>query len=164
MKQGISPRIEILPEKKLIGMHMTMSFVDNKTYQLWSTFMPRRKEVQNAMSTDLFSLQIYPPSFFNPFNMHAFFEKWAALEVADFSAIPDGMESFILDGGPYAVFLYQGDARDTSPFFQYILNNWLPASDYELDNRPHFEILGEKYKRDDPTSEEEIWMPIMDRK
>lgn len=26
--------------------------------------------------------------------------------------------------------------------------------------QPHFEVLGEKYKDNDPTSEEEIWIPI----
>ncbi|MGK2861531.1 MAG: GyrI-like domain-containing protein [Chitinophagaceae bacterium] len=44
--------------------------------------------------------------------------------------------------------------------FSYIFNTWLPPSGYDLDNRPHFEILGEKYKNDDPLSEEEIWIPI----
>jgi len=38
----------------------------------------------------------------------------------------------------------------------YIFSDWLPKSDYELDEKPHFEILGEKYKNDDPNSEEEI--------
>ncbi len=36
----------------------------------------------------------------------------------------------------------------------------LPNSEYELENRPHFEVLGEKYKNNDPNSEEEIWIPI----
>jgi predicted transcriptional regulator YdeE len=42
----------------------------------------------------------------------------------------------------------------------YIYTEWLPASNYELDNRPQFEILGVKYKTNDPNSEEEIWIPI----
>jgi len=37
---------------------------------------------------------------------------------------------------------------------------WLPNSEYALDNRPHCDILGKKYKNDDPSSEEEIWVPI----
>ncbi|MEP7234441.1 MAG: GyrI-like domain-containing protein, partial [Ignavibacteriota bacterium] len=49
------------------------------------------------------------------------------------------------------------------PTFQYILRTWVPNSNYELDDRPHFEILGEKYKKDDPSSEEEIWIPIKPR-
>jgi AraC family transcriptional regulator len=36
----------------------------------------------------------------------------------------------------------------------------LPGSDYSLDSRAHFEILGKKYKHDDPNSEEEVWIPI----
>jgi AraC family transcriptional regulator len=39
-------------------------------------------------------------------------------------------------------------------------STWLPDSEYRLDVRPHFEVLGEKYKNDDPESEEEIWIPI----
>jgi AraC family transcriptional regulator len=42
----------------------------------------------------------------------------------------------------------------------YIFNTWLPKSGYQLDRRPHFEILGEKYKNNNPDSEEEIWIPI----
>jgi AraC family transcriptional regulator len=37
-------------------------------------------------------------------------------------------------------------------------------SKYLLDNRPHFETLGEKYKNEDPSSEEEVWIPIKLRK
>lgn len=44
-----------------------------------------------------------------------------------------------------------------------IFSDWLPKSDYELDERPHFEILDEKYKNDDPNSEEEIWIPIRNK-
>jgi AraC family transcriptional regulator len=29
-----------------------------------------------------------------------------------------------------------------------------------LDQRPHVEVMGEKYKNNDPDSEEEIWIPI----
>jgi AraC family transcriptional regulator len=159
----VDPKIEILPEKKLIGMRMAMSFAHNLTFQLWSTFMPRRREIRNAIGVDLFSMQCYSPSFFNPFDANTIFEKWAAMEVVDFSVLPHGMEAFTLPRGLYAVFLYQGDARDASPFFQYIIGDWLPNSPYFLDDRPHFEILGEKYKRDDPSSEEEIWIPVKNK-
>ena len=42
----------------------------------------------------------------------------------------------------------------------FILNSWLPNSEFDIDNRPNFEVLGEKYKRTDPSSEEDIWIPI----
>ena len=47
-----------------------------------------------------------------------------------------------------------------SKTFQYIFGTWMPDSGYKWDNRPQFEILGEKYKNNDPSSEEEIWIPI----
>jgi AraC family transcriptional regulator len=70
------------------------------------------------------------------------------------------MEPLALPGGLYAVFLYHGAASQADQTFQYIFGTWIPNSGYSLDNRPHFEILGKKYKNEDPDSEEEIWIPI----
>jgi AraC family transcriptional regulator len=156
----LKPGIKTLPGKKLVGKRMSMSFADNKTGELWRSFMPRRKEIQNNIGTELYSLQIYAPLFFENFNPDAAFEKWAAIEVAGFDVIPNDMETFTLPGGLYAVFLYKGAASAAANLFQYILGDWLPNSEYTLDNRPQFEILGEKYKNNDPDSEEEIWIPI----
>lgn len=109
------------------------------------------------MTTDLISLQIYPPGF--DFSPNTQFEKWAAIEVSDFEHVPDGMESLLLPEGLYAVFHYKGSSMDTR-IFQYIFGEWLPKSGYQLNNRPHFEVLGEKYKNASPDSEEEIWIPV----
>lgn len=81
------------------------------------------------------------------------------MEVRDYNEIPDGMEPFELPGGLYAVFDYKGSSSDPR-IFQYIFSEWLPNSEYQLDNRPHFEVLGEKYKNNDPESKEEIWIPV----
>ena len=157
----IEPRIEILTGKRLVGQHMTMSMADDKTPALWKQFMPRRKEITNNLSDELISMQVYDPAFdFNDFNVHRSFEKWATVEVAGFEAVPAGFEKYILPSGLYAVFLHKGAASTGPKTFQYIFGVWLVASDYLLDQRPHFEILGEKYKNEDPDSEEEIWIPI----
>ena len=153
-------RFEIAETKKLVGKRMTMSFSGNKTYELWHGFMSRKKVIQNSTGQVLYSMQIYPPGFFSNFNPDMQFEKWAAVEVADFTDVPDEMEAFTLQGGIYAVFLHRGPASDGPRTFQYIFGTWLPASDYEIDDRPHFELLGDKYKNDDPASEEEIWIPV----
>lgn len=138
-------------------MKLVMSFADNKTGQLWQRFMPKRNEIRNNLTTDLISLQIYLPGF--DFSPNTQFEKWAAIEVSDFEHVPDGMESFLLPEGLYAVFHYKGSSMDTR-IFQYIFGEWLPKSGYQLDNRPHFEVLGAKYKNASPDSEEEIWIPV----
>ena len=123
--------------------------------------MPGRKEIKNNLTSELFSMQVYDKSFdFSNFNQDVIFEKWAAIEVADFDTIPDEMESYSLVGGLYAVFIHKGASSKGPKTFQYIFGTWLPGSEYMLDNRPHFELLGEKFKNDNPDSEEEIWIPI----
>jgi len=157
----MTPRIVTLAPKKLVGMHLKMNLTNNKTFELWSGLMPRRKEILHNISTDLISMQVYDSAYnFEKFDINAFFVKWAAVEVTNFENIPNGMESFVLEGGLYAVFDYKGNAINAAQTFQYIFQNWLPNSNYNLDKRPHFELLGAKYKNNDPNSEEEIWIPI----
>jgi len=154
----MQPRIETLTAKKLIGKRMRMSLSNNKTGELWRSFMSRRREIGNNLNSEMFSMQIYD-STVDFGNLGQEFEKWAAVEVSDFDSIPDGMETFTLQGGLYAVFPYKGSSADTA-IFQFIFGIWLPNSNYLLDHRPHFEILGDKYKNADPNSEEDIWIPI----
>lgn len=156
----MEPRIEILPAKKLVGKRLVMSLLTNRTHELWQSFMSRRKEVGNTIGTPLYSMQWYGATYFDHFNPSTEFEKWAAIEVTNFDQVPDGMEAIALPSGLYAVFLYRGAASGGPQLFQFIFGTWLPNSEYTLDNRPHFEVLGEKYKNEDPDSEEEIWIPI----
>jgi len=138
-----------------------MTFSNDKTFDLWNSFMPNRHKIRNRKSNDLLSLQIYDQGYdVKIFDPESEFEKWAAAEVTAFDAIPDGMEPFILVGGLYAVFKHKGPASTGSDTFKYIFYTWLPDSDYIIDNRPHFEILGEKYKYESAESEEEVWIPI----
>lgn len=159
----LQPRIETIEEKQLIGMFEAMSLVDNKTFKLFSTFMPRRKEIQSAENFDVLDLKVYPKDYFLNFSPANVFTKWALVEVANFEQIPNGMAPFTLMSGKYAVFIHKGLSTDNSTF-QYIFTEWLPHSDYTLDERPHFEVLGEKTKRHDPNSEEEIWIPIVEKR
>lgn len=154
----MKPRIETSTERKLVGKHLTMSLVNNRTGELWQSFMPRRKEVSN-LTSDMISMSVYKPGHFLNFNPANEFDKWAAVEVAEFGNIPEGFESFTIQPGVYAVFDYKGSSSDPG-IFQYIFGTWLPSSVYRLDDRPHFEVLGAKYRNNDPASEEEIWIPV----
>jgi AraC family transcriptional regulator len=155
----MTPDIKSIITKNLVGMKMTMSLADYKVGELWKSFMPRRKEIENAWADELISMSVYDASHFIDFTPTREFEKWAAIEVEDFENVPRGMDRFVLPDGLYAVFHYKGLSTDNS-VYQYIFGTWLPASGFVLDNRPHFEVLGAKYKNNDPESEEEIWIPI----
>src|SRR5689334_15079548 len=140
IQHQIQPRIISSSEKKLVGKRLTMSFANYKVAELWKSFMPGRKEISNQITNDLISMAIYRPGHFADFNPTNEFEKWATVEVMDFENIPDDMETIILPGGLYAVFDYKGLNTDSS-IFQYIFGTWLPNSEYDLDSRPHFEVL-----------------------
>ena len=151
-----SPRIETIGAKYFVGIRLPMSFAANRTAELWQTFMPLRGRIENRVSAELYSLQVYPPAL----TMETSFEKWALAEVAEGAPAPEGMESFRLEGGQYAVFQYKGHPAAAQPFFEEIFQVWLPASGYVLDDRPHFEILGAAYRNNHPDSEEEVWIPV----
>lgn len=155
----MQPRIEQLQQKKLVGHRLKMSIANNKTGELWGGFGPKIKDIKNRLTSDKLSLQVYDASYHQNFNPTNEFEKWALVEVSSFDEVPKDMERFTLTAGEYAVFDYKGSSSNTR-IFQYIFMKWLPNSEYQLDNRPHFEVLGEKYRNNDPTSEEEIWIPI----
>lgn len=156
----MEPRIEESPERKLVGKHLHMTMANNRTAELWQSFMPGRKQIKHTVGSDLFSLQVYddPSLDFKNFSLETPFKKWALIEVSSFEEIPEGMEPFILEKGLYAVFIHRG--LNFLPTFQRIFYEWLPNSDYELDQRPHFELLGAKYKNNTEDSEEEVWVPV----
>ena len=104
-------------------------------------------------------MQVYAKHHFDSFNPSAVFTKYVLVECESIESIPEGMKTFELAGGDYAVFEYKGLSSDTS-IYDYIYANWLPKSEYMLDDRPHFGVLTERTKLNDSTSEEDIWIPI----
>lgn len=157
----VQPEIRMLRPKLLVGKHLNMNLQNNRTAELWRSFMPMRHQLLHKVTSDLISMQVYPDQFkFVPFNIAANFEKWATVEVSKVENLPEGFDTFELTGGEYAVFLYKGAVVNAAPFFRMIFEEWLPASGFELRQAPHFELLGEKYSNTSPDSEEEIWIPV----
>jgi AraC family transcriptional regulator len=156
----IEPKLTTIPVKKIVGVWAKMSLLNNRTPFIWKTFMSRRSEVSNAAGTTLINLRNYPLSYdFNKVDLSAEFDKWAGIEVSDHDHVPEGMSAFTIPPGLYAVFHYKGSSGDEG-IYRYIYGEWLPKSGYEIDSRPHFEMLGEKYKNNDPASEEDLWIPL----
>ncbi|MCA0427145.1 MAG: GyrI-like domain-containing protein [Bacteroidetes bacterium] len=157
------PRIERLAEKKLLGLRMNMSLSNYRIAELWKNFASCRNSIPHQMGSDLYSLAIYPADYFSAFNPTREFERWALVEVSRAEIeLSHGLELLEFTGGLYAIFTYKGPSSDNS-IFTYIYTSWLPNSDYELDDRPHVEVLGPGYKNNHPDSEEDIWIPIRPR-
>jgi AraC family transcriptional regulator len=157
----LNPKIHFFKRTFLAGQCMQMSLLENRTFELWNGFQAQRKKHQLVSGKVLYSMQVYDHElYFAHFNPATKFTKWAAIEVTTHEHLPEGLKPYIIEGGLYAVFLYQGMPQRFGPFMQEIVGNWMPASEYELDHREHFELLGDLYKRDSPESQEEVWIPI----
>lgn len=153
-------RIEFLSQKKLIGKQQIMSFSNHNPQELWSRFMPLKKNITNSIGTELYSIEVYPDFYFEKYNPESTFTKWAAVAVEDFENIPENLETIVFPEGLYAIFTHIGLQAEAVKTYTEIFTIWLPNSTYKLDNRPHFAVMGEKYKHNDSTSQEEIWIPI----
>ena len=155
-------RIENLPPTLVAGISKKIKLVGPEITGLWMSFMPRLKEITNRSSSSIFSIQIYDPNIpiekFDPITDLVI--KWAAVPVTSSNNIPQGLQTHELRGGMYAVFIHRGLPADFPGTMNYIFQEWLPASGYLFDWREQFEVMGEKYKHNDPASEEEVWIPI----
>ena len=85
------PSIISLSAKTLIGMEMEMSIIENRTVELWSGFMPHHRTIESRIGEDFFSLQLYPEDYFQAFDPHKKFVKWAAVEVSEVKDLAKGM-------------------------------------------------------------------------
>lgn len=158
---ALQPAIRSIQETRLIGLSLPMSLSENKIPALWSSFMPRRGEVQ-AVDADLYSVEVYPDlSSFQAFTPATVFTKWAAVKVDAQAEVPAGMSELVIPAGDYAVFAYKGLPSQAGAFYQRIFRDWLPSSGYQVADRPHFAIMGSKYRVEHPESEEELWVPVV---
>lgn len=151
----MNPRIAELREKKVVGIKSQMlRHQVESIISLWKKFMPHKAKVKNWTNDELIAMQVYTD--FGDFNQP--FDIWACAEVSELKSIPEGMMSYTLPSGLYAVFLHKG--MDAGATYQRIMTEWLPNSGYQIDDRPHFQIMGAKYKNGSPDSEEDFYVPI----
>jgi AraC family transcriptional regulator len=158
--QKIEPQIRILPTRIFAGICLRMTFADYQPGEVWKKLMPRRGEIGSRVGTDLYSIEVFPKGFLENYSGDAPFEKWAAVEVASDAILPEGMQSLHCPEGLYAIFRYKGPDHRASEIYTYIYREWLPASGYVADDRPHFAVMGAEYKRGAEDSEEDICVPI----
>jgi AraC family transcriptional regulator len=157
----MQPKIIDLPPSHLIGHFQEMSLANDQTRSLFQGFMPQRNAITGRTDKQVYDLRVYGAGLdFSTFGPTTVFTKWAAVEVDGASAEQPGFHSFHLAGGLYACFDHKGPASDAPRIFGYIFREWLPFSGYQLDDRPHFEIMSEEYKPNAPDAEEQIWIPI----
>ena len=152
------------PEVRLIGMCVRTSFVNDRTSEVWRGFRTVISTVRGRIDTDSYSVKVYGSQYsFTSFDPASEFEKWAAVRVSADALVPDGLESLTIPAGHYAEFLHVGPASAASKIFPDILGRLIPEAGFEIDLRPHFEILPEGYDPFDYGSTERVLIPVRPR-
>jgi AraC family transcriptional regulator len=151
----MNPKIITIQQKQVIGMksQMLINQYENIVI-LWKEFMPRKSELFHLSNSELIALQDYTAfgNFEKPFDIYA------CAEVSNTEIIPKGMLAYTIPSGLYAVFLHKGMKAGAT--YQRIMSEWLPTSGYAIDDRPHFQVMGEKYKNGSEDSEEDFYVPV----
>lgn len=158
----MNPNIITTKPIVIVGLKANLSFITNGsgTAKLAKQFMPNRNQVLNRIGTEKFSIQVYDQFNYNKMSPNTLFEKWVGVEVSNADRLPGNMEVLTIPSGQYAVFNYKGKPENFLEAWQYIHTIWLPNSEFEIDDRPHFEKLPEDYHPSNPITEEEIWVPV----
>lgn len=155
------PKIRESIGKRLAGLRIRTSLADDGTSELWRSFRSRVPDVSGRVGEEAYSVRVYGPEYsFQSFDPAAQFDKWAAAEVVGDAVLPAGFEELTVPPGTYAVFVHRGTPARASETFGYIYGTWLPRSEFELDRRPHFEVLPEGWSPFDEAAEEEVWVPV----
>ncbi len=157
------PLIRKAPEKRIVGISLEMSIIDNKTGELWKRFKMLQEQVINRIDDGYYSIQRYPENYFNQaFDPNTKFLKSAGVAVSHFEDdLPLHLDHITIPEGLWAVFKYKGTVEQFSQFAAYIYTQWLPESGYQIDDRPHYEYLSAHYLgTQNSNSEEDVWIPI----
>lgn len=155
------PKIVEIEDRKLVGICVKTTLSENNTLELWQNFKPRVKEIKDRSDTKFYSVQNFEKGLkLEQLTLQTEFEKWAAVRVKSFDQIPDKLENLTIPKGKYAVFIHHGTPQAFAKTSAFIYGVWLPTSEFELDERPHFEVMSANYHPADPNAEEEVWIPI----
>lgn len=156
-----APTIKTIAKIPLAGLNQRMSLVENHTHQLWNRFMSQYAGKEHTFSSEFYSVQIYPDlHYFDAFNPHTLFTKWAAVPISTYHSIPKEWDRLTIPEGTYAVFHYKGHVSKVPNAMQFVFSEWLPNSGYQLEPRPHFSVMGKHYSNTSPDSEEDFYIPV----
>lgn len=157
----LSPRIVEFEGVRLAALDGKTSLAMDVTASLWQQFSVITRKFPGSFAAERYSVSAYGPGFFTNFDPQRSFRKWAAAPVTQ-GKLPTSMLQWLdIPPGLYAVFQYRGKASDGADFFRSIFTDWLPQSGYQLDLRPHFEILPPGYAPDDPSAVEDVYIPVI---
>lgn len=153
----MEPKIVFKEEFTVVGMKCSTTLKNNKIPQLWDEFLLRIHEIKNR-SDDKITLGV---SEFckNPHDEE--FTYFACVPVTKIDEIPEGMVAKTIPANYYAVVTHKGSLDTLGHVYDYVYDDWLPQSDYELAKSDDFEVYDERFLGpEDENSEVDIYISI----
>lgn len=127
---------------------------------LWGHFMQRKSEIKNVLGGQkVFGICacINDPKL-KKHKDECFY--MACVEVDSLTHVPEGMQSFIVPSGRFAVFTHKGQITNIEHTMKYIFGSWLAQSGEKLRDAADLEVYGDKFKLGSDDSELDIYIPI----
>ena len=144
---------------KVIGMLIRTNMLENKIPKLWDEFIGRMEEL-NEIAVPECTLGICLAVAVDDISDNTDFGYIAGRVVKNNSFIPDGMIYHELLEQEVAVFTHVGSLDNLSETYNYIYEEWLPESGYELADGDEVEWYDSRFKYDSADSQMDIHIPI----
>jgi len=155
----MEPKFKETQDVKVIGL--MASFSEDTKHgipDLWNKFGPRMGEIEARLEGCTYGV-CFPATLGDDT-----FEYMAAVPVANFDKVPDGMVARVMPAHKYAVFTHKmGEDslhNDLQKSVQYIWGTWLPASGFEQARVPDFELYDGRMDAAAGTGEFDLYIPI----
>ncbi len=152
MQADITPR----PATTIVGLKIRTAPMSPQIPALWPRFVARIPEIA-LPATPRVTYGVMTPA--GP-DMVAL-DYMAGVAVHEAGALPDGLSSWLLPAGTYAVFRCPLDRLGAG--YGEIFEKWLPASGWVQAPGPLFERYDERFCPDEPASLVEIGVPVRPR-
>jgi len=137
----------------VVGMKYHGKNENNEIPQLWGEFGPRMGEIKQVANPHV-AYGVCD----NFDESSSEFDYIAGFEVGSTAEIPEGMVSWDIPAGQYAVFTCTLPTLGET--YQYAYHSWLPQSGYQRAAGPEFELYDESFDLRDPRSEMDVYIPI----
>ena len=122
-----------------------------------------QEKIENLLDKDcIIGLNDYTKDF-DCVSKQPSFDFYAAMEVSDFSTIPDGMVVKELPASKYVVFSFTGKPQDSlQPVADYIYKEWFPQSTCQFNENNMYDFTKSYEAVDkDGNGRIEYWIPIL---
>jgi AraC family transcriptional regulator len=149
----MEPKIVSRPAFTVVGLKYRGKNENNEIPQLWQQLDPRAKEIKDMVG---------PPVAYgisaNVDHATGEFDYVAGFEVSSAETVPEGMVSFEVPGGKYAVFTTT--LPKIGETFHNAYHTWLPQAGCAPAGGPELELYDERFDPRDPSSTFDLYIPI----